>query len=145
MHHLAELLASDALLVLAFLIDEMRLLHDITRAEKQHAFAWQSIAPGAARLLVITFDILRQIVMNNEPHVRFIDSHPEGDRRRDHPHVISQEQLLILGALPGCETGVIRFRLYPILAQVSCQRIRGFSARAINDTAFVRPAANESE
>src|SRR5439155_19403888 len=126
--HLAELLASAALLVFAFLIDEMRLLHDITCAEKQHAFAWQSIPPGAARLLIITFDVLRQIVMNNEPHVRFIDSHPEGDRRRDHPRVISQEQLLILGALPDRKTGVIRFRLYPVLAQVSCQRVRRFSA-----------------
>src|SRR5947208_16819029 len=72
MHHLPELLASDALLVLAFLVDEMRLLHDITRAEKQHAFAWQSIAPGAARLLIIPSDILRQILMYSEQHVMFI-------------------------------------------------------------------------
>src|SRR5205814_4408722 len=145
MHHLPELLARDALLAFALLIDEMRLLDDIARAEKQRAFARQPIAPGAARLLIIAFDVLRQIVMNDEPHVRFIDSHPEGDRRRDHPDVISEEQLLILGALPGRETGVIRFRLYPVLAQVSCQRIRRFSARAINDTAVVRPTSNDCE
>src|SRR5260370_39058987 len=74
-----------------------------------------------------------------------MDCQSEGNRCREHPDAISQEQLLILGGLPGRETGVIRFRLYPVLAQVSCQRIRRFSARAINDTAIFRLTSNECE
>ena len=33
----------------------------------------------------------RQIVMNDEAHVRFVDAHAERDRCRDHPRIVAQK------------------------------------------------------
>jgi hypothetical protein len=62
MHHLPELFARDPLFAFALLIDEMHLLGDVARAEKQHTFARQSVA-SARPFLIITLDILRQIAV----------------------------------------------------------------------------------
>ena len=72
-------------------VDEMDLFGDVAGAEKQHAFARQSVAPGPARFLIIALEIFRQIVMHNETNVRFVDAHAERDRRRDHSDVVPQK------------------------------------------------------
>ena len=73
---------------------------DVARAEEQHAFARQTVASRAAGFLIIAFDVLRQIVMDHEADVRFVDAHPERDRRADDAHFIAQEMLLIARAFP---------------------------------------------
>src|ERR1700751_2714626 len=51
MYHLLQLRPSDLRFFFALFVDEMELLGDIARAEKEHAFTWQTVAPGPARLL----------------------------------------------------------------------------------------------
>src|SRR5438552_4418373 len=95
--HLPELGRGDlSLLLLGHLVDEPRVFDCIAGAEKQKAFARQAIAAGATGLLVEAFDILGQIVMDDEANVRFVDAHAESDRRADHAHFVTQEVLLIL-------------------------------------------------
>ena len=92
MDHLLQLFAGDLLLLrVGLFVDEMRLLHHVAGAEKQHAFARQSVAAGAAGFLVVAFDVLRQVVMDDEADVRFVDAHAEGDGRADHAHFVAQE------------------------------------------------------
>src|SRR5947209_19837867 len=84
MNHVAELFLRDALLAFAFFLDEASLFHHIARAEQQHAFAGQAIAPGPTRFLIITFDVLRQNVMNDKLDFGFVDSHPKLNRLEKH-------------------------------------------------------------
>ena len=91
MHHLLELRSRNARFAFAFFLDEMKLLGNIAGAEKQHAFARQAVAPGAAGFLIVALQILWQIVMHDETDVRFVNSHPEGNGRRDHAHVVAQK------------------------------------------------------
>src|SRR5207248_6180934 len=79
--HGAQLLVRDALLAFTLFLDETPLFHDIAHTEEQHALARQTIATGASRFLVVPFDVLRQIMMNNEADVRFVNTHAERDRR----------------------------------------------------------------
>src|SRR4029077_4965522 len=51
MNHLLQLRPRNARFAFAFFIDEVELLGDIARAEKQHTFARQSVAPGPAGFL----------------------------------------------------------------------------------------------
>ena len=96
MDHLLELLARDALLSgSGFSSMNLRLLHHVAGAEKQQAFARQTIAPGAPGFLVVAFDVLRQIVMDDEAHVRFVDAHAERDRRANHAHFVAQKKFLV--------------------------------------------------
>src|SRR5438309_613173 len=118
MHHLAELLARDALFLLTLLLDKTRLLYHIARAEKQHAFAGQAIAPGPPRFLIVAFDVLRQVMMHDEADIRFVNSHPERDRRRDHACVVAQKKLLMFCSLLRFESGVIWLCFNSIAAQL---------------------------
>src|SRR5206468_9602647 len=90
MDHLLKLRTSDARFAFGFFIDKMQLLDHIARTEEQHAFAWQPISPGPSSLLIIAFNVFRQIVMHDEADIRFIDAHSERDRGSDHAHVVSQ-------------------------------------------------------
>src|SRR5436190_7587356 len=93
--HLAQLLMRDLLFALTFFFDEALLFYDITCAEEQHALARQAISTRAPGLLIITLDVLRQIVMHHKTHVRFVDAHPERDRRSDHSDIVTQKCFLI--------------------------------------------------
>ena len=145
MHHLPELLSRDPRFAFALFLNEMQLLGDIARAEKQYAFAGQPVAPGASRFLIIALKILWEIVMHDETHIRFVDAHAKRDRRGNDACIIAQKKFLILGPFSGRQPRVIWLRADPIFAQPNRQRICAFSACAINNAALVCPAANESE
>jgi hypothetical protein len=102
MDHLLKLRTSDARFFFGFFIDKMQLLGDIARTEEQHAFAWQPIAPSASGLLIIAFNVFRQIVMHDEADIRFIDAHSERNRGSDHAYVIAQKCILMPCALGIC-------------------------------------------
>ena len=89
--HLAQLLMRDLLFALTFFFDEALLFYDITCAEEQHALARQAISTRAPGLLIITLDVLRQIIMHDETDIRFVDSHSECNCRRDHTRIIAQK------------------------------------------------------
>src|ERR1041384_2745066 len=71
MHHLSQLLVRDFLLAPALLFNEPPLFNNVAGIEKEHAFARQTVASGAAGLLIIALDVLRQIIVNDEAHGRF--------------------------------------------------------------------------
>ena len=57
-----------------------------------------AVAPGPSRLLIIPFERLGNVVMDDEPHVGLVDTHAESDRGDDHVGALHQEIVLILGA-----------------------------------------------
>ncbi len=65
-------------------------------AEKQHALRRQPVTPGTARLLVIILHALGHVVVQNEPHVGFVDAHAEGVRRHNDGGFVVDEIILIL-------------------------------------------------
>src|SRR4029078_181823 len=99
MDHLLKLCTSDARFAFGLFIDEMQLLCDVARTEKQHAFAWQPVASRASRLLIIALNVFRQIVVHNETHVWLIDAHSKGDGGRDDANVVPQKCFLMLRTL----------------------------------------------
>src|SRR5690348_11101189 len=69
--HGAQLLMRDPLFAFAFFLDKPPLFYYVADAEEKHAVARQTIASGASCFLVIPFDVLRQVVVNDVTHVRF--------------------------------------------------------------------------
>jgi hypothetical protein len=55
-------------------------LHVGPRVE-EHAVTRQTVAARAADLLVVALDRARQIAVDDEAHVRLVDTHAEGNRR----------------------------------------------------------------
>ena len=55
---------------------------DVVDAVERQRVGRQPVAAGAADLLVVALDRLRQVGMDDEAHVRLVDAHAEGDRSR---------------------------------------------------------------
>ena len=83
----------------------------------------QTIPPGPADLLVIAFDALGQIVVQNEAHIRLIDTHAEGDSGDDDLDIVTDKGLLVAAALDVLQAGMIRAGLVAVSLQVIGQFI----------------------
>ena len=114
------------------------MLDHVARAEKQQAFRRQPVPPRPARFLVIAFDVLGQIIMDDKPDIGFVDAQAKSDRRADHPHFVAQKKFLVLAALARRQPGVIRSRGHALLGQLRGQLLCAFPALAVNDAALAR-------
>ncbi|HWV99107.1 MAG TPA: hypothetical protein VNZ64_05375 [Candidatus Acidoferrum sp.] len=83
--------------------------------------------------------------MNDEPHVGFVDAHAEGDRRADHPLLVTQEQLLMLRAFGGGQASVVGPGLNAVRAQALGEALGRFARLAINDAALPWARPDEIE
>ena len=119
--HRTQLLVRDPLLVLAFLLDKTPLLHHVACAEQQQTITRQSVAARAPGFLIVTLDVLGQIVMHHKAHIRLVDAHPERDRRRDHARIIAQKLLLMFRPLVAFQAGVVWLRFKSVGFQFSGQ------------------------
>ena len=143
-HHQAELFAGDLLLLRALhLLNKVRLLRGIAGIEKQQAIRRQSVAPGPAGLLIIPFNVFRQVVVNDPAHVRFVNPHAERDGRADNPNLVSQKKLLIRRALVRRKAGMIWAGRKPAVAEALCKPVRGRPRRAIDDPAVHRTLSDK--
>ena len=90
-----------------YLVDEEVLLDLVAVGVEQRALAGQAVAPGPARLLVIAFEGLGQVVVHDQPDVGLVDTHPKGDGRHDDRDLVADEFLLGLAADRRIQAGVV--------------------------------------
>ena len=104
----AQKIIRHPLLMLRFLLDEVLDLLDIRIAEEKQAMGGQTVPSGASDLLVVAFDILGQVKVDDEAHVGFVDAHAKGDGGDNDLHVVADEGFLIAVALGILQTRMIR-------------------------------------
>ena len=71
--------------------------------------------------------------MDDESHIRLIDSHSERDGRHDHVDFFHKELVLILGTCLGIKSGMIWCSLYSVDIQQLGEFFDLFSAEAVDD------------
>ena len=69
--------------------------------------AFAAVASGTAGLLVVAFDALGDVVVDDETHIGLVDAHAEGDGGHDDVHVLHEEFVLVLGADLVVQSGVV--------------------------------------
>ena len=121
----------------------MRLLRRVAGVEKKEAIRRQPVAASPSGLLVVALDVFRQVVVDNPAHVRFVDPHPERNRRADDPDLVPQKKLLVFRTLSGREPRMVGARGEPPLAQACGQPVRSGPGRAIDDPAIHRTPADK--
>ena len=97
----------------------------------------QSIPSGTADLLVITFNALGQIIMQNKSDIGFIDSHSKGDGRHNDLNIFADKVFLVPPALDIREPGMIGFYGKACFGQGFCEIIHLFSSQAVNDPRLI--------
>ena len=123
--------------------DELRELHDVLQAVDHPRVGGLAVAAGAARLLVVRLDALRQVEMRDEPDVGLVDAHAERDRRDDDHRVLDEEPALMLGARLGRQARVIRQRVESLLAQPLRGALGLVARQAIDDAGLAAMVAQE--
>ncbi|MCG3120600.1 MAG: hypothetical protein ALAOOOJD_03365 [bacterium] len=134
----AEMMVGDLALGSGFLIDKESDLRHIAVAQQQQAIRAQPVAAGAADFLIIRFKVFRQIIMNDEAHVRFVDPHAERNGGDDNLRVIAEKGFLILRALFVGQAGMIGPRRVAELLQHRGQLIHLLAREAINNAGLLR-------
>ena len=81
--------------------------HHVLQAVAEPGVGGQAVAAGAAGLLVVGLERLRQVEVRHEPHVRLVDAHAEGDGRHHDQAVLAQEALLVHAAHLGAQARVV--------------------------------------
>ena len=113
--HLAQLLASQSLLVLQglaglgidFLLDQKLGGANVGSAKIQNAFGRIAIAARAPGLLVIAFQCARQVVVDHPANIGLVDAHAKCDGGDDDASVVTNKSFLIASALFPAEPRVI--------------------------------------
>ena len=89
---------------------------DVGPRVEQETFTRQTVAPGAADLLVPRLDIRGHVPMDYEPHVGLVDAHAERDRSHDHVDIIPGERVLLPSPLGLLHAGMVRNRTHALPA-----------------------------
>ena len=113
------------------------LLHVGPGIEEQ-AVAGQAVATRAPHLLIPGLDVLREIAVDDEAHVRLVDPHPERDGRHHHVHLVAPERLLIARALLVRQAGVVGHRAHAVGAQIGGRLVHRAAREAVDDPALPR-------
>ena len=111
---LHEELPPDLLLGDGLALHELLQLLDVLVAVVGDAVGRLVVTAGAAGLLVIAFDALGNVVMDDEADIRFVDAHAKGDGGYDHVDILHQEAVLVLGPHLRIQARMVRKRFYSI-------------------------------
>ncbi len=114
-------------------LDQLALLHHVLEAVGQPGGGRIAVAAGAAGLLVVALDRLRQVQVGHEAHVGLVDAHAEGDRGHDHDPVLAQEAGLVRGARGGVHARVVAHRVDALLHQEGRGLLHGGPREAVDD------------
>ena len=112
---------------------------DIPVGKEQAAMGLFPVPPGAARLLVVAFDIFRHMVMQHKADIGFVDPHAKGIGDHHDPGPVIDEVLLVLFPFPIREPGMIAGGGDLALPQVIANRFHRFPGGAVDNTALPRP------
>ena len=126
---------ADLLLGDRFALHELFEFLDILVTVKGQTVTLAAVASRTTRLLIIPFERLGNVVMDDEPHVGLVDTHAESDRGDDHIGALHQEIVLILGARGRIHARMIGQRLDAVGYQQLGQFLDLLAAQTIDDAA----------
>ncbi len=106
---------------------------DVVGTVKRQRFRRGAVAARAADLLIVGLDRLRQVGVRHPADIRFVDPHPEGDRRHHDQPVLDLKAPLDLTPALRLHPAVIGDGFQPRFAQRPGQRFRLGPRAAIDD------------
>ncbi len=128
------------------LVDEVVEAFGVPAAVEEQAVGGLTVPSGPSGFLIVAFDVLGQVGMDDEAHIGFVDAHPEGDGGDDHLAAPGDEGVLIASANIGLQTGVIGQGIDPAFQQIGGGLFDGAAGEAVDDSTVTgRSMPNEVE
>ena len=98
------------------------------------ALSFASIAACTSSLLIVAFEALGHIVVDDVAHVGFVDAHTECNGCHDDIDILLEEGVLILATHSRIHTGMIGQRLDVVSFEYLGKLFNLFARKAIDDT-----------
>src|SRR5881392_350935 len=134
--HVAEQ-RPGALVPLAVTLEHLSPPDEIGGSIQEHTFGRQPITAGAAGFLLVVFRGARRARMDDEPDVRSVDAHPEGDCGDDDVDLLVEKRFLVAAPNLVRETSVVRQRAMALRLQPLRQRLNLSPRLAVDDAGLV--------
>ena len=112
---------------------------------KRQAVTFAAVAAGTPRLLVIAFERLGDVVMDDIAHVGLVDAHAESDRGDDHLDPLHQEVVLVGGARRGVHARMVGQRADAVGHEQFGQLLDLLAAQAVDDAALSLVLLDEAD
>ncbi len=127
------------------LLDEAEDRLHVCAAEEQQTVGAQAVAPRPADLLVVALQVGRQVVVQDEAHVRLVDPHPERDRGDDDGDLVAGEKLLVARARRLVHPRVIGQHGPALRRQLCGQPIHAVPRAAVDDARLIAVGGQEGQ
>ena len=125
------------LLPVIALLDQIFCRHHVPGRIQQNAVSRGPVPSGAARLLVIAFDVLGHVVVDDKADVGLVDAHAEGVGGHHDGGPVIGEVLLVLPPLGVVQSRMIAGGGKAGGAQLLAYLLHGFPGGAVDDAALV--------
>ena len=117
-------------------------LHVLVGIES-HTLTFTSISACSSGLLVIPFQALRHIIMNDKSYIRLVNTHSKSNRRNNHINVFLDEIILHSRTRRRIHSGMISAGIDTVRFQNFSQFFHFLPTQAINDTGLTGICFNE--
>ena len=142
-HSLHQKLLSDFLLGNRLALHEFLKFLDILITVEGYTLSFLTVSAGASRLLIISFDTLRNVIVDHKADIRLVNTHSESNGRNNHIYILHKEGVLIVSTGLGIQTRMVWSSLYSIDIQKFCKFLHLLAAKTVYDTRFARVLAYE--
>ena len=140
-----EQLFADFLFRDGFALHEFFQFLDVLVAVIGDAPAFLTVTAGAARFLIVAFNALGNVVVDDKADVRLVDSHSESNGGHDDIDLLHQELVLVVGPGFGVQAGVVRKGLDAVDGKHLGHFLHLFTTEAVDDAAFAGVLADEAD
>ena len=137
---LPDLLLGDGLA-----LHELLELLNVLVAVKGQAVSFAAVAARTPRLLVVAFERLGNVVVDDVAHVGLVDAHAESDRGDDHLDALHEEGVLVGGARRGVHAGVVGQRADAVGHEQFRELLDLLAAQAVDDAALALVLLDETD
>ena len=105
---LSQQLTTDILLGNGFALHELIEFLQVLLGVERDTHALTAVTTGTTRLLIVAFQRLGDIIMDNKTHIGLVDTHAKGDGGHNDVNLLHQEVVLGLRTEHRLQTGMIR-------------------------------------
>ena len=137
---LADFLLGDGLA-----LHELLELLDILVAVEGQTVALAAVAARTARLLIVAFERLGNVIVNHIAHVGLVDTHAEGNGRHNHVDALHEEVVLVGRTRRGIHAGMVGARLDAVGQQQLGELLDLLAAQAVDDAALALVLLDEAD
>ena len=137
-------LSADILLGHRFALHKLIQFLQVLIAVESQADALTAIAASASCFLIVAFERLGDIIVDNEAHIGFVDTHTESDGSHDDVDTLHKEVILRLRARAAIQSGMIGSRLDIVGTQHVGQIFYLLARETVDDTALAGMLLDES-